>query len=245
MSTVKLSQLVAIEKGVRSKADRALTEAYHSVQKADPLSGLTRTYAPINDDDVALPSETKLVQLKTEQIIAEVSGELTRLFDVTLTKDAGNCVAKGNVVVDGNTVLADVPVTYLLFLEKQLVNLATFISKLPVLDPAETWEYDAVSSAYRSHPSSTIRNKKIRRNHVVAQATQQHPEQVQVYEEDVPVGTWTITKFSGGLPSDKIAEYARRVDALLVAVKFAREEANSTSVEDQKAGNAVLSYVFG
>jgi len=35
-----------------------------------------------------------------------------------------------------------VPATYLLFLEKQLTDLHTLVSKLPVLDASETWVFD-------------------------------------------------------------------------------------------------------
>ena len=50
---------------------------------------------------------------------------------VLATQDFANCQAKANVVVDGQTILKEVPVTHLLFLEKQLVDLRTFIDGLP------------------------------------------------------------------------------------------------------------------
>src|SRR6185295_19181249 len=107
-----------------------------------------------------------------------------------------NCFAKADVIVDGTVVLSDVPVTTLLFLERKLVDLHTFIVKLPVLDPAERWSYSPDVGAYASAPSETIRSKKVMRNWVRAEATEKHPAQVDVYNEDVPEGTWTTVKYS-------------------------------------------------
>src|SRR5262249_27593475 len=147
-----------------------------------------------------LPSESTRVQVRTADVLAEVRSALGRLFDVTLTKDVANGEAKADVVVDGQEIATGVPATYLIFLEKQLADLLIFVSKLPVPDRAEKWTLDATADAYAADASQTTRTKKIPRNHVVAEATQQHPAQVQVYTEDVVVGYWTTVKFSGALP---------------------------------------------
>jgi len=175
----------------------------------------------------------------------QVSTTLTRLFDVTATKDWTNCEARADVVVDGRTIAARVPVSYLLFLEKQLVDLHTFVKKLPVLDAAEAWVRDDSTDSWRTEPVRTIRTKKVPRNHVKAEATEKHPAQVEVYYEDVAVGYWTTVKFSGALPAKRINEILDKVIALQTAVKFAREEANNTEVVDQKVGAAVFGYLFG
>jgi hypothetical protein len=52
-------------------------------------------------------------------VLRETSATLTRLFDVTPTKDWANCEARADVKVDGRVLVPDVPVAYLLFLEKQ------------------------------------------------------------------------------------------------------------------------------
>jgi hypothetical protein len=170
---------------------------------------------------------------------------LTRLFDVTATKDWANCVARADVVVDGRPLLSDVPVSYLLFLEKQLVDLHTFVKKLPLLDAAESWNFEESADYWRTEQVRTIRTKKVPRNHVKAEATEKHPAQVEVYYEDVPVGYWTTVKFSGALPARRVNELVDRVEKLQQAVKFAREEANALEVTDQRVGDAVFGYLFG
>jgi hypothetical protein len=91
----------------------------------------------------------------------------------------------------------------------------------------------------------TIKTKKIPRNHVKAEATEKHPAQVEVYYEDVVVGTWRTIKFSGALPASRVNELLNRVEKLQEAVKFAREEANNTDVTEQKVGAKVFQYLFG
>jgi hypothetical protein len=184
------------------------------------------------------------VQVKAEDVLRQIAANLTRLFDVTATKDWANCTARADVVVEGRTLLRDVPVSYLLFLEKQLTDLHTFVKKLPVLDAAESWTFDPSSDWYRTEAVRTLRTKKVPRNHVKAEATEKHPAQVEVYYEDIAVGYWTQTKFSGALPAQRVNELAERVEKLSQAVKFAREEANTFEVTDQRVGEAVFGYLF-
>jgi hypothetical protein len=240
----KLNQIIAIEKGVKSKSFQDLTEAHHAVQKPALLSGLSRMYQPKDEEGEQLPAESTKVQIKSEEVLRDMAATLTRLFDVTATKDWANCHARADVAVDGQVLLRDVPVSYLLFLEKQLTDLNTFMKKLPVLDAAESWTFDASADCYRTDAVRTIRTKKVPRNHVKAEATEHHPAQVEVYYEDIAVGYWSTTKFSGSLPARRVHELAARVEKLQAAVKFAREEANGAEVTDQRVGDAVFGYLF-
>ncbi|WP_283134705.1 hypothetical protein [Rhizohabitans arisaemae] len=241
----KLNQILAVEKGVKSDVQRKATEAQHTVQKAPLLSGISRTYQPIDDEGERLPSESTRVQVQVESVLKDVAAGLTRLFDVTATKDWANCEARADVTVDGTVLLSGVPVTYLLFLEKQLSDLQTLISRLPTLDPSETWTLDENSDTWRTDPVKTTRTKKVPRNHVLAEATEKHPAQVQVYNEDIVVGYWTKITFSGALPQRRVNELQTRVQKLQDAVKYAREEANGIEITDRRIGETVFGYLLG
>jgi hypothetical protein len=241
----KLNQILAVEKGVKSDTQRKVTDAYHTIQKNALLSGISRTYQPVDDEGEHLPAESTRVQVQAEDLLKQLGAALTRLFDVTATKDWANCVARADVTVDGTTLLENVPVTYLLFLEKQLVDLNAFVRRLPVLDASESWAQDPSTDAWKTEPVRTLRTKKVPRNHVKAEATDKHPAQVEVYYEDVPVGYWTTVKFSGALPARRVNELLARLEKLQQAVKFAREEANGVDVVDQRVGDAVFGYLFG
>lgn len=240
----KLNQIIAIEKGVKTKAERDFTDAHREVQKTQLLGGISRNYQPKDDEGDRLPSESTLVQINAEGVLEEAADNLTRLFDVTLTKERANTFATADVKVDGTIVLAAVPVTYLLFLEKKLTDIHTFVAKIPTLDPSEKWTKNPTTGVFETEPTQTVRTKKVPKNWVKAPATDKHPAQVEIFHEDVIVGTWTTVKSSGALPATRVNQLLERVEALQTAVKFAREEANNTDVTDAKAGKAVFDYLF-
>nr|WP_206314482.1 hypothetical protein [Streptomyces coryli] len=217
----------------------------HGLQKPALLAGISRTYQPKDEEGEQLPPESTRVQVGAEQVLRDTAATLTRLFDVTATKDWANCTARADITVEGRVLVSDVPVSYLLFLEKQLADVAAFVRKLPVLDAAESWAQDPSTDSWKTEPVRTVRTKKVPRNHVKAEATEHHPAQVEVYYEDVPVGYWTTVKFSGALPQRRVNELLERVEKLQQAVKFAREEANGAEVTDQHVGDVVFGYLFG
>ena len=241
----KLNQIIAISAGKKSSAQKAITEAHHSLQKTAQLEGISRTYKPKDDEGEQLPPEKKLVQLKAWDAVAGVTTALVELFDIVATQDQANCLAKANVVVDGNAVLKDIPVTTLLFLEKQLVDLHTFVEKFPTLDPGETWHYSPDVDYHASESNQTTKTRKVLKNHVKSEATKEHPAQVETYTEDVIVGYWTTIKFSGAIPAKERNEILARVRKLQEAIKSAREEANNLEVVSKKIGAPVLKYLFG
>lgn len=240
----KLNQIIAVESGVKAKAERTLTDLFHKVQKTALLTGISRTYQPKDEEGDRLPSESTLVQVKVDDVLSDVASSLERLFDVTLSKEEANAKARADVKVDNVVILQSVPVTYLLFLEKKLVEIQKFIGTLPTLDPAFTWSKDANTGVYVNGATQTVRTKKVPRNHVKAEATDKHPAQVEVFFEDIIVGTWTKTDFSGATSSTAKAELLARVEKLQTAVKFAREEANNAEIQDAKAGAKVFEYLF-
>lgn len=133
----------------------------------------------------------------------------------------------------------------LIFLEKQLNDLRTFVDKFQTLDPAHSWTWDEATGCYRSEVSETVRNKKVLKNHIKYEATKEHPAQVETYTEDVPIGYYTTTHFSGAVPMQKKREILDRVRQLQTAVVLAREEANRAEVQERKIAPSVFGYIFG
>lgn len=240
----KLNQVIAAEQGVRSRTSRRVTDLYHTLQKGALFTGLSRTYKPRDDEGERLPAERTQVQERVERNLREVAKAWTPLWDIVLTKDEGNTSARANIVVDDLLLARDVPVTYLLFLEKQLTDLRTVLNSLPLLDPSERWSYDEASDCYVTEPSETTRTKKVPRAHVLYEATDKHPAQVQSFTEDVIVGYWEKVVFSGAVPASRKRELADRLDKLIIAVKEAREEANSIEVEQQEIAADLFDYVL-
>jgi hypothetical protein len=238
----KLNQIIAIEKGIKSRVHGEVTDLYKAVQKPDLFNGFGKTYKPVNEDSESLPSERKRVQFETKDVLRSIERLHTELFDVTARKDWTNCDAKANVVVDDNVLIYQVPVPYLLFLEKQLTDLRTFIGAIPVLDEGEAWTKDPNSGLFKTEVVSTHRTKKVQKPIVLYPATEQHPAQTQIITEDVIAGFWEQVKHSGAMPKPEKEALSERVEKLLQAVKQAREEANT---RDEVAAPSVGSAVYG
>ena len=241
----KLNQIVAVVNGKKTRTQKSLTEIYKKLQKSALFEGLARTYTPSDEEGETQPPEKKSIQFKARDAINEARSVMAELLDVTATQDFGNCSAYANVEVDGVAVLENVPVTYLLFLEKQLVDLHTFVSTLPVLDSGETWNWDENADCYATEPIVSNRTKKVPRSHILYEATEKHPAQVEMYHEDVKVGEWKTIKYSGSLAAQERNEMLDRIRQLQEAVKFAREAANSKEVDQVKIGNKVFDFVLG
>lgn len=241
----KLNQTIAIESSTKTRANATMSEIYKAVQHPALFEGFNKRYHPLDDEGERFPDESKNVQMRAEQTLRSAVSALTGLFDVTATKDYGNCRARADVVVDGKVILEGVPVTYLLFLEKQLTDLHTLASKMPVLDPADDWKLDTATSLYRTEPTMTIRTKKVQRSLVLLAPTDKHPGQAQMITEDQTVGNWEQTKFSGAWPASVRDRTIARIEKLQHAVKFAREEANTLAVDDQSVGERVFGWLLG
>jgi hypothetical protein len=240
----KLNQVIAVVNSKKKQAEETKTSCYHRAQKADLFNGISRTYQPKDEDGERLPSESKIAQLKVSQLIDEFVKTSTELYDVVATQDSANCQAKADIKVDGKTVLSAVPATHMLFLEKQLNDVYTFISKLPVLDPSEKWEFDKNSDFYATLPSETARTKKIPKAFEKSPATKEHPAQVEVFHEDVLAGYWKTIKFSGAIPASRRNELLERVRKLQEAVVKAREEANGIEALPVNVGKSLFSFIF-
>lgn len=241
-----LNQVLAVRDGLKSKTARVVTDLHRLSQNETLLGGRIKTYRPKDEEGDRLPDESQPVQLRHRDVLTTLQAELAKLFDVVLTVDVGNAEATASIVVPGQVeaLLEDVPVTYLLFLEKQLVDLRTFVDKLPVLDPSVAWQLDPATGDWRSEPAETTRTKKVPRNWVKAEATKEHPAQVEVYHEDQIVGYWTTTRLSGALPAPTKQLYSERLDTLIAAVKYARELANSRTVVDIHVAHKVFDWLF-
>lgn len=241
---VALNKIVAVEKGARTRTEGRITEAYHRAQKGDTFSGVARTYKPKDDDGDKLPEENQKIVNNSKDVIELFAQAQEEFIDVIATKDYGNCDAVADVVVDGEVLLAGVPVSHLLFLEKRLNEIKAFVGKLPTLSPTEEWEFDENQGVWRSQVTTTTRTQKVPDVQVLYEATDKHPAQVQPFNRDVIVGYWDTVKFSSALPASTVNTFLERANKLQDAVKFAREQANMTEVDQRKVGGKLLSYIF-
>jgi len=242
---IKLCQITALLTGKKDETQKNITAVYHRFQKPALFAGLSKRYVPKDEEGERFPDEKQVVQFRAKDCLEEIRGAMTNLLDLAATQDGTNCIAITDVVVDGQKVLERVPVTHLLFLEKQLADIRTELRTIPTLDLQDVWTYDPNVGYYKSDMAWNNKTKKVPRNHVKAEATKEHPAQVEMYYEDVVVGKWETIKFSGAMPADEKEKLLDRVNKLRDAVKLAREEANSIEAVDSKVGEKIFNFLFG
>ena len=241
---MKLCQLIAIVAGRKTNATKEITALHHLAQKGDLMTGISRNYTPKDEEGDMLPPESKKVQNIANNIFQNASKIWTKLFDTVAMQDIANCTAKADVVVGEQVIFTQAPVTFLLFLEKQLTAVRTFITNLPVLEPHHDWIYDGTKGFYKTPPTQQNRTKKIQTPLVAYEATKEHPAQIQLISEDVNVGTWETVHFSGKIPADTKKCYLAKVQLLIEAVKIAREEANSLEISTVAHTSELFDFIF-
>lgn len=244
MAKQRLNQVVATVSGKKTAAEKALTEAYHLAQKPELFTGLTRTYTPNTEGGDTKPPERKVPQYRVKDLYRKVEGDLVEMFDGVATQDYSNCKARADVVVDGKVVIAQAPVTYLLFVEKQLTSLKNFVEKLPIRDGGDDWTYQAEADLFVTPTTQSQVTAKVQEPIVLFPATDKHPAQTQLITKDVVTGSWSNRKSSGAIARQEQEQMLDRLKKLSEAVKVAREEANHIEAESVRVGGAILDFVF-
>lgn len=240
----KLNQIIAVEKGIKSRSHSEISELYKLVQKPQLFNGSIRSYQKKDENGEDFPKEHQHVQFKSDDVLNTVRRVVSDLMNVTLQKDEANMHATADVRIDDAVIMSNVPVTTLLFLEKQMTDLKTFVGKLPVLDSAENWTKDEGSGLYKTEPRQTQKTKKVQRPIVMYDATDKHPAQTQLITDDVTTGYWNTVMHSGAIPSPEKQEMQERLEKLILAIKQAREEANDIEVSDRRSlGQAIFGYL--
>lgn len=241
----KLNQIIAVLNTVKADQRKKVSAVYQLVQKSSLFQGVTRVYSPREEDGFVYPAENQPVQMRAQQAISEFIASCTELYDLALTQDAANQMAVGNIRIGSQPIATSVPVSTLLFLEKQIVDLRTFVESLPVLPIDQQWTYNSNKGCFVADPKATTKTKKITDFVVAYEATEHHPAQIKEVSKDVVEGTWETTALSGALPQDEKNAILHRVNLLHQAIVKAREEANSIEVDQKSIASDLFGYVFG
>lgn len=244
-SDVRLHTVAALHKGGKERAHLALTHLHQESQKPGLYGGQSKRYTPFDEEDKDRPADVnERVQLRSQDVLTNLRHVLRPLWDTEATLDATNQEANADLVVDGEVLVMGAPATYLLFIQKQLDIVRTFIDKLPTLPVTDDWVYDKSVGYWVTSPVKTVSNRKRTVPLVLHPGTDRHPPQAQAVQEDVPVGAWETIKRSGALPVDVKARLLRRVVALQDAAKAARERANMTPVVELAPSSALLGFLL-
>lgn len=242
-STMKLSQAVALDAGERTAVQKAITELHHRSTKPDLYTGTRRLFKASVEDQEELPPEAKKVQLTADTALEDLKTALGSWWDHVFTKDAGNAAVSAAIDIDGLK-LENLPVPFVIWMEKQLTDVQTFVEKLPILDPAYNWTFDPNEGVYKTDSLKKTSTKKVPQVIVKYEATTEHPAQTELLHVDKVVGTWETTNLSGAIDGARKKEILGRIARLREAFALAREEANSKDIQARSLSNDVFKYIL-
>lgn len=240
-----LHQLLAASNKVAADCKRDLTAEHKRLLHADGLTGMSRTYLPIDDTGDRMPPDDKILQVRTPDVLRRVAEILSKGYDIIAQRDFTNCNARADLEFEGKVLVKNAPAVFLLWLEKQLDDVHTLVSKLPTLPPDAVWEWDNGQNAYKTEPVETRRALQEYYGVTLAPPTDKHPAQVKEHAREKTVGHWTQIRYHGGLKVKEVRQMKDRVERLQAAVKFAREKANRAEIEQIKVGDTLMKVIFG
>ncbi len=240
---MKLHEAIALRKGEVGRNKARLTEVLKGFKKPAIFAGFVKTYDNLVEDGEILPGESKRVQRNVEDDLKTVKESLGTLWGTVASVERGNCDARGDIVVNGETILSDVPVTTLLFLETQLTDLRTTAEAIPTLSPDFEWVRDENDGLFKTPVVQTHRNKKATKAIVKYDATEHHPAQTDLITVDELAGYWNTVQHSGAMQSVRKAVIVGRIEQMLDAVKAARARANASEAPKFDT-SAILNFIF-
>jgi hypothetical protein len=241
----KLHELLAVEGDLKATATRVMNEIKSLFANGDRFVGRIRHYRSLLENGEQLSDQRSEVSTTVAGELARIAFSVGDWMDVAFQKEQSNTGTSADVVIGNNVILSGLCAPALLNLEGKLAEIRKVYSSIPTNDLAERWTLDGDTGYYISEPRTTYRTKKTMRSFEASPATKEHPAQVSVYTEDENVGAWETTLFSGAIsPVDKQA-MLDRIDALLRAVKQARQRANSVVASKEKVASKLFHYING
>lgn len=246
----QLHELLAVEGDLEGTYKKILEETRVNFEKhPDRYFG---QHVRIETFDENAPKEADVHKEMDDTVPAKLAytqDHIIRYLDAVLQKEKTNQQAIADIVVDGVTIAKDVPATFLLGLESKLKIIRQNVYEtIPTLQPGIKWEIDeniGKNVYHRVYTEDKFRTKKVMKNHVLAEATKEHPAQVQVYTEDEKYSRVITDTWCGMISPAEKSILLNRVDKLIRAVKKARQKANTTEVVKSTIGKELFGYVNG
>lgn len=246
----KAHEGIAVRPEVDGQASRILQETQGVFKNNSHLfQGRLRKYEPFDEEERGRGSLEEHQELATTvaKRLAYTFSVLNRAVDLSFQLESTNQQAKADVTVDGNVLIKDAPVTFLLGLEKKLAEWKQVFHTMPTLQAGVAWELDETQGkdVYVSkHPEVTFKTKKVTKFHTVAEATEHHPAQVRDVVENVNEGKYTTMHWSGMISSAEKADILGRIDKLSRAVKKARQRANDQEMVEKKVAKIISEFIL-
>lgn len=245
----KLHEVLAVEGQLKSQAEKCRGELAATFDKKRHLfARKVVTFQPADEGAPSVTEEQSDLQTTVRQELAWIADIMAKAMDASLQVADTNTHAKADLALEDGTVLLEaLPATALLEMEKRAGEIQQLVSQIPTLDPAKgfTLDRDAGRGVYRARDDVRTRTKKVQRPVVLYEATKEHPAQVSLVNEDIPVGRIQTQEWSGLVTPAEKAEMLERAEHLRRAIKQARSRANDTHILGPEVTvRALFQFVF-
>lgn len=243
----KFHELLAVEGDLQRTAEHVCAEAETTFgNRQAHFWGQTKTVRFFDEARSGENTEeTKAMESTVDDKLGYVAQMTSRYYDAVLQKDMTNQKAKADLIVEGKTIAANLPSSFLLGLEQKLARLRAVYNVMPTLNPGTVWipDPDQGEGVFVSEVVKQMKTEKVIKPIVLYEATKEHPAQVKETSTDVPVAAIETTAFSGMLTVARKSEILDRLDKLIRAVKKARQRANNIDAEKAKVGMKLFDYI--
>jgi len=245
-----LHEILAVVGSLDGAKDKIIAEAQNTfTKKAAHFMGWHKKLEM--HDEARKQEEIEENQALVTTVMAKLDymkKSCVRFYDAKFQKETGGQLAKADIVIDDQVLASDVPVYFLLELEKELKQLRVVYDSIPTLAPGVEWKKaeDIGDGIWRAaNKLQKTKTEKTPQHKIIVPATKEHPAQIREWNEDKVVGMYITDTWSGMLSPAEKSVLLDRFDKLLRAVKKARQRANGTEVPKVTIGSAIFSYIHG
>jgi len=248
MAKAELHQVLAVESTLNKAADKLIRESEATLGKENLFTGMLREMTMFDAEQKHLDTVEEVKLMTTvDQNLQYLVGPISRYWDAVLQKDRTNQSAVAPIIINGEQLTPDLPATFLLGLETKLGELRKLYDKIHTLAPGADWELDADKGdgIYKAKLPVQFKTEKDIEFRIVVEADEHHPAQIRELGRTLNIGKYETIKWCGLLTPLEKAERLQRIDTLLLAVKKARQRANSTELVAGEVGKVLLNYING
>lgn len=248
----KLHQVLAVLDSTKKEADAASSLVQKLFSTPTLFMETEKTLQFIDDDRQDKQGgefdEHQAMEITVGQALSHFKAFQINYLNTLASRETSNQGARANVVVDGNVLISDAPVSFLIKLEEYFKSMKKVYESIPTLSQSTHWQKDeSKGEGIWTTKYDEIRSKKekIMKTIPLFAGDEHHPPQFQREPEEEVVGKYTLRTWSGMIPQFEKDKMIQRCEKVIRAVKRAREEANSIDAKELKGTDALFSYIHG
>ena len=248
-------QLLAVQSDVKNEYNHILEERKVTFQKkADHFQEGHRKLEMFEEsrkqEESAHAQHKEMVSTVPDQL-DYMRDAVERRVDHMLQMSATNQVAVADWLIDGVPLGGEdgqkLPAVFLLEMEQILKDIRQVVEKIPTLAPGVKWILDSQKGKgvyCAEFDEESLRTEKKLRWQEVAPATDKHKAQVETWKEDVPIGKYSVGRYSGMITPATKSRLLAAISKRMVEVKKARMRANNTEIVQRRFAKALMDSIF-